>query len=151
LLLQQQQEARRNGEGSASSPTPPSPSSTAANVPPQLGSRDGGPGAANVNALAFIDPLNPSATHVIETLRDENASLRNRLADTERAYVRSARQNDLYKQELIDLRLFSLPSMLYLRFQYSQCLFLFRADDVKVFNGTTSLLRDKAVAGTKAV
>jgi hypothetical protein len=80
---------------SATLPTPPSP--TGVN-PPSTGSQK-----PNISALAN-DPLNPSAPHVIDALRNENASLRNRLADAERAYVRASRQNDLYRGELIDLR-----------------------------------------------
>ena len=51
-----------------------------------------------------LDPHNPSADLTINALRSENEMLRNRLVDTEREFVRMVRLNDVYREELIELR-----------------------------------------------
>ncbi|GAA94726.1 uncharacterized protein L969DRAFT_94645 [Mixia osmundae IAM 14324] len=50
------------------------------------------------------DLLNPSVSRLNEVLRDENTSLRNRLAESEQALIRTMRFNDVYRSELIELR-----------------------------------------------
>lgn len=50
------------------------------------------------------DPRYPSAEVMLEAMRKENESLRNRLVDTERDYVRIARLNEVYREELIEHR-----------------------------------------------
>jgi hypothetical protein len=52
----------------------------------------------------MLDPHNPSADVTINALRRENEMLRNRLVDTEHEFVRMARLNDVYREELIDHR-----------------------------------------------
>jgi hypothetical protein len=46
----------------------------------------------------------PTAEVMLETMKRENEQLRNRLVDTERNYVRVVRTNEIYREELIDLR-----------------------------------------------
>jgi coiled-coil domain-containing protein 6 len=50
------------------------------------------------------DPTAPSAEVMLEALRRENEQLRHRLVDTERDYIRVARVNEIYREELIELR-----------------------------------------------
>lgn len=52
----------------------------------------------------MLDPHNPSADITTNALRRENEMLRNRLVDTEREFVRMVRLNDVYREELIELR-----------------------------------------------
>ena len=52
----------------------------------------------------MVDPHNPSADITVNALRRENEMLRNRLVDTEREFVRMVRLNDIYREELIELR-----------------------------------------------
>ncbi|GJJ10709.1 hypothetical protein Clacol_004936 [Clathrus columnatus] len=52
----------------------------------------------------LLDPRFPSAETLLEAMRKENESLRNRLVDTERDYVRIARLNEIYREELIEHR-----------------------------------------------
>lgn len=52
----------------------------------------------------MLDPHNPSADITTNALRRENEMLRNRLVDTEREFVRMVRLNDIYREELIELR-----------------------------------------------
>lgn len=54
--------------------------------------------------LSGLDPNFTSAENILEAMRKENESLRNRLVDTERDYVRIARLNEIYREELIDHR-----------------------------------------------
>jgi Uncharacterized conserved protein H4 (DUF2046) len=55
-------------------------------------------------AVPGFDPRFPSPEAMLEAMRKENESLRNRLVDTERDYVRIARLNEVYREELIDHR-----------------------------------------------
>jgi len=41
---------------------------------------------------------------MLETLRQENERLRNRLLSAERNYIRAIHLNDIYREELIDRR-----------------------------------------------
>ena len=41
---------------------------------------------------------------MLEAMRAENEALRGRLVDTERDYIRVARLNEIYREELIDHR-----------------------------------------------
>lgn len=50
------------------------------------------------------DPMVPSAEVMLEAMRRENEQLRNRLVDTERDYVRVARLNEVYREELLEHR-----------------------------------------------
>jgi len=52
----------------------------------------------------MLDPHNPSADITINALRRENEMLRNRLGDIEREFVRMVRLNDVYREELVELR-----------------------------------------------
>lgn len=52
----------------------------------------------------ILDPHNPSADVTINALRRENEMLRNRLVDTEREFDRMVRLNDVYREDLIELR-----------------------------------------------
>lgn len=45
------------------------------------------------------DPLHPSPDKVLEVIKSENESLRNRLSDAERGYIHVCRQNDVYREE----------------------------------------------------
>lgn len=54
--------------------------------------------------MAGRDPMVPSAEVMLEAMRRENEQLRNRLADTERDYVRVARLNEVYREELLEHR-----------------------------------------------
>ena len=56
------------------------------------------------NCLPGSDPRFPSPEAMLDAMRKENESLRNRLVDTERDYVRIARLNEVYREELIDHR-----------------------------------------------
>ncbi|PLW19487.1 hypothetical protein PCANC_08748 [Puccinia coronata f. sp. avenae] len=93
LLMQQQQQSSQSG------PTPAAPnSSTAPNSPSATI-------APNLNALINNPhPLNPSPATLIEVLKTENSNLRNRLVDTEREFIKTSRQNEMYRSELIALR-----------------------------------------------
>ncbi|KAG0152498.1 hypothetical protein CROQUDRAFT_649924 [Cronartium quercuum f. sp. fusiforme G11] len=92
LLMQQQQQSSQPAP-SASANATPAPS------PPAAG---GGP---NLNALINNpDPLHPSANTLIDVLKTENSNLRNRLVDTEREYIKTSRQSEMYRSELIALR-----------------------------------------------
>ncbi|KAF8496982.1 hypothetical protein JB92DRAFT_2746006 [Gautieria morchelliformis] len=55
-------------------------------------------------AVPGFDPRFPTPEAMLEAMRKENESLRNRLVDTERDYVRIARLNEVYREELIDHR-----------------------------------------------
>lgn len=46
----------------------------------------------------------PSDATMLEAMRAENEALRGRLVDTERDYIRVARLNEIYREELIDHR-----------------------------------------------
>ncbi|KAF8632167.1 hypothetical protein AX17_004908 [Amanita inopinata Kibby_2008] len=50
------------------------------------------------------DPTAPSSETMFEAMRRENEQLRNRLADTERDYIRIKRLNEIYREELIEHR-----------------------------------------------
>ncbi|KAF8430850.1 hypothetical protein L210DRAFT_3561411 [Boletus edulis BED1] len=54
--------------------------------------------------LSGHDPTAPSVDVMLEAMRRENEQLRTRLVDTERDYVRIARLNDIYREELLELR-----------------------------------------------
>ena len=67
----------------------------------------GGGGGATGSAPETIrahDPTAPSVEVMLEAMRRENEQLRTRLVDTERDYVRIARLNDIYREELLELR-----------------------------------------------
>ncbi|KAF8555513.1 hypothetical protein OG21DRAFT_1570488 [Imleria badia] len=54
--------------------------------------------------LSGQDPTAPSFEVMLEAMRRENEQLRTRLVDTERDYVRISRLNDIYREELLELR-----------------------------------------------
>lgn len=54
--------------------------------------------------LSRHDPTAPSVDVMLEAMRRENEQLRTRLVDTERDYVRISRLNDIYREELLELR-----------------------------------------------
>ncbi|KAF9471171.1 hypothetical protein BDN70DRAFT_998712 [Pholiota conissans] len=49
-------------------------------------------------------PPEPSAALMLDAMQRENETLRNRLVDTERDYVRLSRLNEVYREELIEHR-----------------------------------------------
>jgi len=83
-LAQQQQQQQQSGSNGA----PCSPDNKAG-LPTSLTGRD---------------PMVPSAEVMLEAMRRENEQLRNRLVDTERDYVRVARLNEIYREELLEHR-----------------------------------------------
>ncbi|MBW0512297.1 hypothetical protein O181_052012 [Austropuccinia psidii MF-1] len=94
LLMQQQQQSNQSGTATSGPPNPP----TAPTSP-------SGTMAPNLNALINNpNPLNPSPSTLIEALKTENSNLRTRLVDTEREYIKTCRQNEVYRSELITLR-----------------------------------------------
>ncbi|KAG9017982.1 hypothetical protein FRB90_012757 [Tulasnella sp. 427] len=62
--------------------------------------------ATNGSAAApiGITPSLPSQNLMLEAMRRENQELRNRLVEYERGYIRVTRMNDIYREELIELR-----------------------------------------------
>ena len=69
------------------------------------------------SALASgLDPRFPTPEAMMDAMRKENEALRNKLVDMERDYVRIARLNEVYREELIDHR--RRVSMYYLFFQF---------------------------------
>ncbi|KNZ55834.1 hypothetical protein VP01_2569g1 [Puccinia sorghi] len=87
LLMQQQQQQQPSSQ-TGSIPAAPN-SSTAPNSPSATI-------APNLNALINNPhPLNPSPATLIEVLKTENSNLRNRLVDTEREFIKTARQNEV--------------------------------------------------------
>ncbi|WAQ87822.1 hypothetical protein PtA15_8A729 [Puccinia triticina] len=95
LLITQQQQQQAAQPGSAAAPpnSATAPNSPSATIAP------------NLNALINNPhPLNPSPATLIEVLKSENSSLRNRLVDTEREFIKTSRQNEMYRSELIALR-----------------------------------------------
>jgi len=49
-------------------------------------------------------PVDPTTEAMLEALRRENETLRARMADYERDYVRLSRLNEVYREELIEHR-----------------------------------------------
>lgn len=78
-LAQQQQQANMNGSTSTSPET-------------------------RVGLQSYVPAADPSADTMLEAMRRENEELRNRLVDTEQDYIRISRQNDIYREELIQHR-----------------------------------------------
>ncbi|KDQ10466.1 hypothetical protein BOTBODRAFT_36170 [Botryobasidium botryosum FD-172 SS1] len=86
-LLQQQQQ--QNGDGAG----------------PSTSSRGGDASERPaVHAPGFTDPRFPGYETMLEAIRRENENLRNRLVDTERAFIRVTRLNEIYREELIEHR-----------------------------------------------
>ncbi|KAG6332269.1 hypothetical protein ID866_6818 [Astraeus odoratus] len=83
LRLAQQQQQQQQQQQAAGSTTPDSRSGT---------------------FLNGYDPTAPSPEVLLEAMRCENEQLRNRLVDTERDYVRIARLNEIYREELLEHR-----------------------------------------------
>ena len=70
----------------------------------QRGADDLEPSSVPQNVSPGSDPRFPTPEAMLDAMRKENESLRNRLVDTERDYVRIARLNEVYREELIDHR-----------------------------------------------
>lgn len=70
----------------------------------QHADRNGSTTAASFPDAARHDPTAPSVDVMLEAMRRENEQLRTRLVDTERDYVRISRLNDIYREELLELR-----------------------------------------------
>jgi hypothetical protein len=70
----------------------------------QQSETNGMPHSPDNRFLAGRDHMAPSAEVMLEAMRRENEQLRNRLVDTERDYVRVARLNEVYREELLDHR-----------------------------------------------
>ena len=51
-----------------------------------------------------LNPIEPTTEMMLEAMRRENEQLRGRLIETERDYIRIARLNDIYREELIEHR-----------------------------------------------
>ena len=49
-------------------------------------------------------PMEPTTEMMLDAMRRENESLRSRLVETERDYVRISRLNEIYREELIEHR-----------------------------------------------
>ena len=62
------------------------------------------PDAVRAPFLSGHDLTAPSVEVMLEAMRRENEQLRTRLVDTERDYVRISRLNDIYREELLELR-----------------------------------------------
>ncbi|KAI8455298.1 hypothetical protein BY996DRAFT_4580962 [Phakopsora pachyrhizi] len=93
LLMQQQQQ--NGNQSSATNPhSATSPTSPSGPLPTTTSS----------SLVSSSHPLNPSPTALIEVLKSENSNLRTRLVDTEREYIKTTRQNEMYRSELIALR-----------------------------------------------
>lgn len=56
------------------------------------------------SAGSGLDPRFPTPEAMMDAMRKENEALRNKLVDMERDYVRIARLNEVYREELIDHR-----------------------------------------------
>jgi hypothetical protein len=54
--------------------------------------------------MAGRSPADPTTDALLEALQRENEYLRLKLVDTERDYIRISRLNEVYREELIDLR-----------------------------------------------
>ena len=65
---------------------------------------NGNGSTAAAPVLSRPDPTAPSVDVMLEAMRRENEQLRTRLVDTERDYVRISRLNDIYREELLELR-----------------------------------------------
>jgi len=70
----------------------------------QHANSNGSTTAATFPEAARHDPTAPSVDVMLEAMRRENEQLRTRLVDTERDYVRISRLNDIYREELLELR-----------------------------------------------
>jgi uncharacterized membrane protein len=66
---------------------------------PSTPSKQAGSGSSNA-----YDPNLPTTDVLLDVLRSENESLRNRLVDIERDYLRAKRLNEVYREELIEHR-----------------------------------------------
>ena len=64
------------------------------------------PVAGSSSSTTAVSPsaLDPSTSVLLNALKKENETLRNRLAATERDYVRVTRLNEIYREELIQHR-----------------------------------------------
>ncbi len=54
--------------------------------------------------FACPNPLAPSSEDMLEAMRRKSEHLRNRLVDTEREFIRITRHNEMYREELVQLR-----------------------------------------------
>ena len=70
----------------------------------QRGADELEPPTNSQNFVPGSDPRFPTPEAMLDAMRKENESLRNKLVDTERDYVRIARLNEVYREELIDHR-----------------------------------------------
>ncbi|KAM6492617.1 hypothetical protein JOM56_012341 [Amanita muscaria] len=84
-LAQQQQQQQQNRQSNGASVSPDT----------KLGLR---------TFMSGLDGTSPSAETMFEAMRRENEQLRNRLAETERDYIRMKRLNEIYREELIEHR-----------------------------------------------
>ncbi|KZP28359.1 hypothetical protein FIBSPDRAFT_927726 [Athelia psychrophila] len=91
LRFAQQQQANGNGNGNGSS------ANGSVSTSPEAR-----PGLQSFMQMANFSM--PSSDTMLEAMRRENEQLRNRLVDTERDYIRIARLNEIYREELIDHR-----------------------------------------------
>ncbi|KAF9259112.1 hypothetical protein L218DRAFT_981602 [Marasmius fiardii PR-910] len=68
------------------------------------GNNEHQPGVEMSVVSNYRSPADPTTEHMLEALRRENETLRNRLAEYERDYVRLSRLNEVYREELIEHR-----------------------------------------------
>ncbi|KAJ7598440.1 hypothetical protein C8J56DRAFT_914086 [Mycena floridula] len=61
-------------------------------------------GGVSASPERFLSSADPSMETMLEAMRRENEQLRNRLADTERDFIRIFRLNEIYREELIEHR-----------------------------------------------
>lgn len=92
-LQQQQQQANGNGSGPPEALAGPSGSNS-----------HSASGSALQAYLNGASPRLPTAEVMLDAMRRENEELRSRLAETEQAYIRASRMNDIYREELIEHR-----------------------------------------------
>jgi hypothetical protein len=59
---------------------------------------------AQLTARLNSDPLAQSTDALLDSMRRENEQLRNKLVGTEREFIRLSRLNEIYREELIELR-----------------------------------------------
>lgn len=87
LMRQQQQQQQQQAPQPASQSLP---SSIVTATP-----ADSAPSPNFTSLLPGQNPLQPSSETLIQALKTENSTLRNRLVDTEREFIKTSRQSDV--------------------------------------------------------
>ncbi|KAF8329427.1 uncharacterized protein EI90DRAFT_3145930 [Cantharellus anzutake] len=92
---QQQQQQQQSTQGEAST------SGAGTSTLPPTSNRSA---LSTSRSIPIVDPRYPDPDAILEALRRENESLRRRVNEMERDYVRVTRLNDIYREELIEHR-----------------------------------------------